>query len=121
MSTSEDPTPTGQMPPVGSPQPRRGFTFTLRPVYVVVALVVVAVGLGAFFGVRALSSGNGTPRYASTYPKNMTQLLSQGMPTATGAQVLCVANWLENNVSYGDLQSQGSVGLAAYTTELHQA
>lgn len=95
-------------------------TFTLRPIHAVAGLVVVAVALGAFFGVRSLLSGGANPKYASTYPKNLTQLLSQGMPTATDAQVKCVGNWLENNVSYGELEGLGQAGLGAYTTALHQ-
>lgn len=121
MSGPADPTPTGQMPPVFPPSPpRRGLTFTLRPVHAVVAAVVILIA-AVILIVVVFTRGGGTAKYASSYPSDITTLLSRGMPTATRSQVSCVAHWLESNVSYGELQSQTQAGLGAFTTALHSA
>jgi hypothetical protein len=68
--------------------------FTIRRVHVIVAVIVVVVGLGAFFGARALSSGSGTnpqpaghhalPRSTTVKPSTTTTApVTTRLPTTT--------------------------------------
>lgn len=68
---------------------RRTWTLTLRPVHALAAFVIVAVGLGAFFGGRALSSNShpaaapATRHTTSTTTKAPTTTTTSIPPTTT--------------------------------------
>lgn len=80
---------------------------------------IAAVGVAG--GLAFSACGGGTPRYADTYPGDFRSAISVGLPTATGSQVDCVAQWIEGHMTYGAYRALTAATAAADDQPISQA